>query len=341
MRWAPPTPLVLVLVLSFPPIISADLNDVVRCQNRIAHAGARYAKRSVRAAVICAMAIFECQAACDQGVYGPPCGEPPEPGCCDVDDPNSNSAYAACLAGAEVTCDVQALRIQEEEIRKQAKIIRGCEDLTPEELCGSQAPGLNFETLNAGCAALDPNYVCDLDGMLECVGGPLERVMTDQITALLIPRAQEGIALLGLEESFPGIPITRKVKESLDAGRADIWSINGKAGDLIKVKVKPKDDDNDGIATLDLAVFLLEMDGLTPVANTTVYNPSCVTTPCGGGCPQFERHLPYSGTFFLVVEAQEATGCPGGPYRLKVTSPGGLATPILQANDVSPPVSPP
>ncbi len=61
----------------------------------------------------------------------------------------------------------------------------------------------------------------------------------------------------------------------------------------------------------------------TPSSNLPSFSPSrpslaaCLTTP-SGGCPQFERHPPYSGTFFRVVEAELKTGCEAGPYRLKV-----------------------
>ncbi|MCZ6569673.1 MAG: hypothetical protein O7B23_05885 [Deltaproteobacteria bacterium] len=337
-----PPGLVIALVLCLLRTASADITDVVRCQNKIAHAGATFAKRSVKLTLKCFTALANCQIQCEQGVFGPPCEEPPEPGCCDPDDPNSNSAYSNCLDDAEETCDEQTARIADQEIRKQVKIIAACEDLTPEELCGAQATGLNFETLNAGCLALDPNYECNLEGMVACVGGPLERLLTDQIAGLLVPRAQEGIGLLMLEESFPGIPVAHKVKDQLEVGKADVWAISGQAGDLISARVKPKDDDNDGFAALDAALTLVGMDGTTALGNTIVYGVQCaVPTTCASTCAQLERRLPYSGTFFLVVEALATPGCDGGPYKLIVSSPGGVAIPTLQLDDIDPPVSPP
>ena len=337
-----PLGLVIALVLCVFRTASADITDVVRCQNKIAHAGATFAKRSVKLALKCFTAIADCQIQCEQGVFGPPCEEPPEPGCCDPDDPNSNSAYSNCLDDAEETCDEQNARIADQEIRKQQKIIAACDDLTPEEMCGSQATGLNFETLNAGCLALDPNYECNLEGMVECIGGPLERLLTDQIAGLLVPRAQEGIGLLMLEESFPGIPVARKVKDQLQAGKADVWAISCQSGYLIRARVKPKDDDNDGFASLDATLTLVDMDGTTAIGNTIVYGVQCsVPTACGSTCAQLERNLPFSGTFFLVVTALDTLGCGGGPYKLIVSSPGGVAIPTLQFDDTDPPVSPP
>jgi len=334
------SPGLLVALVSCIPLASrADISDVIRCQNKIAHAGARFAKRSVKSALTCATAIFDCQIQCGQGVFGPPCGEPPEPGCCDPDDPNSNSAYRACLDEADELCEREAERIADEEVRKQLKITSACEDLTPEEMCGSQATGLHFSMMNAGCLALDPNYECSLEELVNCVGGPLERLLTDQIAGLLVPRAQEGIGLLDLGESFPGIPITRKLKGQVSAGKADIWAIEGQAGDLIRVSISPQDDDNDGLATLEPALTLLAADGTTPLGSTSIYNVACsVPTTCGSSCPQFQRHLPFSGTFFLVVEARDAPGCGGGPYRLRVTSPGG-ETPTLYMDDIDPPAA--
>ncbi|MFQ5513482.1 MAG: hypothetical protein ACE5FG_03525 [Myxococcota bacterium] len=324
------------LALALPISAGADIKDLVRCQKRFASAGARFANRSIKLALKCTNAISSCQIQCEQGVFGPPCSVPPEPGCCDVNDPNSNAAYSGCLDQAGVTCAEQTARIADEEVRKQQKIINACDDLTSEELCGAQAVGLNFAALDAGCLALDPNYTCTLNNLIDCVGGTLERVLTDQVTSLLDPRAPEGIAELGIGSSFPGIPVARKVREDLPSARVDVWSFSGSAGELVSVRVKPIDDDADGVATLQPSLTLIDLDGVTPLGDTTIETATCpIPTVCGGGCPRFQRHLPFSGTFFLAIEASVALGCGGGPYRLIVTSESG-GVPVLVADDVDP-----
>ena len=83
----------------------------------------------------------------------------------------------------------------------------------------ARSSGLNFATLNAGCQALDPNYTCNLTNLVNCVGGPLERALLEQISATLSPRSSDAVAALNLHALFPDIPITRKVKGTVPAGR--------------------------------------------------------------------------------------------------------------------------
>jgi hypothetical protein len=328
---------VIVLALCFPLSAEADISDLVRCQSRFAVAGARFANRSIKLTLKCANAISSCQIQCEQGAFGPPCEEPPVPPCCDPDDPNSNAAYEACLDEADVLCQEKAEKIEAEELKKQQRITIACDDLTQEELCGAQTTGLNFATLNAGCLALDPNYECTLPELLNCVGGPLERLLTDQISALLDPRASEGFATLNLQQQFPGMPITRKVKEQLAAGKADIWEITGEAGELFNVTVKTRAEEDEDVATLAPGLVLLGTDGTTPVGNTSVLDVACsVPTVCDSTCPQLQRRLPFSGTFFAAVVANEVLDCGGGPYQLVVVSPSGV-TPVLVYDDVDPP----
>jgi hypothetical protein len=60
-----------------------------------------------------------------------------------------------------------------------------------------------------------------------------------------------------------------------------------------------------------------------------------VPNTCGSQCPQIQRVLPFTGTFYAAVLASGANGCVGGKYRLIVTTPGGSA-PVLVADDVNP-----
>src|SRR5215469_7919878 len=79
------------------------------------------------------------------------------------------------MAEANAECDEQNAKIALYETQKQTKITNACSALTTEELRGANDDGLNFATLNAGCLALDPNYTCSLQGLMNCVGGPLQR----------------------------------------------------------------------------------------------------------------------------------------------------------------------
>jgi hypothetical protein len=318
-------------VAVFPLDARADLTDVLRCQRRIAGAGAAFARTTISAAVNCAAATAECQIQCEQGVFGLPC---------DPDDTGSNAGFAACMAEAEDYCNQQAVKVDNAEFRKRNRIILACADLTLDELCGGETPGLNFAALDAGCQALDPNYQCSLEGIVECVGGPLEQELANEIGTLLGPRAPEGMALLNLQHRFPGIPIARKVVEQLPAGRIDVWSLTGEAGDLVSVSLATTNDDGNGNSGLDAALTVLAADAQTPLGSTSVAIGTCpVPTLCGAGCPKLKRRLPFDGTFFLAVSAQPSPGCAGGQYRLTVTTRGGMV-PILVGNDLDPPVAP-
>ncbi len=326
----------LVLAVLAPAVVmpldaAAELTDIVRCQKRIAGAGANFARTTITATVNCAAATAECQIQCEQGVFGFPC---------DPDDVGSNAGFAACMAEAEAYCEEQADKIDTAEIRKRSRITLACDDLTLEELCGSETPGLNFATLDAGCQALDPNYQCSLQGILDCVGGPLERELADEIGTLLAPRAPEGMALLNLQSRFPGVPIARKVEEQLPAGKIDVWSLTGQAGDLVSVSLATRNDDGNGSSALDATLTVLASDGQTPLGSTSVVVGNCpVPTVCGAGCPKLKRRLPFDGTFFLAVSAQANPGCVGGQYRLTVTTRVGMV-PILVGNDLDPPGTP-
>jgi hypothetical protein len=322
----------LTLVVVLPAAAAAaELAQILRCQRRIAGAGARFARTTITATVNCAAATAECQIQCEQGLFGFPC---------DPDDVGSNAGFGACMAEAEDYCELQANKIDNAEVTKQNRIIAACDDLTLEELCGSSTPGLNFAMLDAGCQALDPNYQCSLQGIVDCVGGPLERELANEIGTLLGPRAPEGLALLNLQSRFPGVPIACKVVQQLPAGKVDVWSLTGQAGDLIGVSLGTRNDDGNGNSTLAAALTVLASDGVTPLGSTAVVTGSCpVPTLCGAGCPKLKRRLPFDGTFFLAVSAQATPACVGGQYRLTVTTRAGTS-PLLVGDDLDAPVVP-
>jgi hypothetical protein len=320
-----------------PAAAAADIATVARCQKTIAREGAKFAQHVIKETLKCTQEIAECQIQCEEGVYGPPCDPTPQPGCCDPDDPGSNPSFQTCMAIAQAVCDITTQKIANFEAKKVANITSGCLHVTPEELCGAQTPGLNFNTLNAGCQALDPSYVCNLPNLVNCVGGPLMRQLLDQLSATLDPRAGEGVATLNLTSAFPDIPVTRKVNGQVAAGKTDVWGITGQAGDQIIVKVNTRDDNGNDTSNLQPQLTLLQNDGVTPVAETTVRSIPCAfPNVCGGTCSLFKRTLPFSGNFRLAISACTSTGCSGGKYRLVVTSPGGTVPTLLQ-DDVSGP----
>lgn len=324
------------LLLAFAVPAPADITSVARCQKKIATAGADFAKRVIVTTLKCTEEVAECQVQCEEGVFGPSCENNPPP-CCDPDDRGSNAAFDACMSDADDYCADQDEKIASYEATKQNKIVAACSELSQDELCGAQGNGLNFALVNAGCLGLDPNYTCNLANLINCLGGPLQRQLIDQISGLLSPRASDAVRAASLQTKFPDLPVTYKLREDLPAaGTVDVWSVTGRAGDKVIVRIKTKDDTGSGQSTLEPSVTLLGTDQSTPVADTNVNAVPCsVPNTCGTTCPQIQRVLPFNGTFYMAVRAAGANGCGGGKYRLIVTTPGGAA-PALVADDVTP-----
>jgi hypothetical protein len=324
------------LVIALAAPAAADITSVARCQKKIATAGADYAKRVIVTTLKCTEVIAKCQVQCDEGVFGPSCDDNPPP-CCDSDERSSNATFAACMDDADDYCADQDAKIGKYEQTKQNKIVASCTELTQEELCGATGNGLNFALVNAGCLALNPTYTCSLANLITCLGGPLQRQLLDQMSGLLSPRASDAVRVSNLQASFPDLPITYKLREDLPAaGKVDLWSITGQAGDKVIVRVKTKDDNGSGLSTIEPTLTLVSGDQTTPVADTLVNSVPCsVPNTCGTACPQLQRTLPFSGTFYAAVRANGANGCGGGKYRLIVTKPG-TAVPVLVADDVNP-----
>ncbi len=325
------------LLCAFASPAAADITSVARCQKKIATAGADYAKRVIVTTLKCTEEVAECQVQCDEGVFGPSCENNPPP-CCDSDDRASNATFDACMTDADEYCADQEAKIAGYEETKQNKIVAACSALTQDELCGATGNGLNFALVNAGCLALNPTYTCNLANLITCLGGPLQRQFIDQISGLLSPRASDAVRAGNLQGAFPDLPVTYKVREDLPAaGKADVWRITGDAGDKVIVRVKTRDDTGGNQSTLQPTVVLLAADQSTPVADTILNAVPCaVPNTCGAQCPQFQRVLPFSGTFYAAVVSSGANGCGGGKYRLVVTMPNS-APPVLVADDVTPP----
>jgi len=315
----------------------AQVQAIARCQKAIAREGAKYAQRIIKSTLKCTEETNECQVQCELGVFGPFCDTDPGPGCCDPDDPGSNPTFGACMADAQLTCDREAAKRVNYETQKQSAIIAACSALTTDELCGAQTVGLNFVTLNAGCQALDPSYTCTLANLVNCVGGPLEQSLLDQISATLSPTASDAVAALNLEAQFPDIPVSRKVKGAVAAGKVDVWEFSGQAGDQIVARVTTRDDTPDATHVSNLHPLLTLLDAtFHAVGSTPVRDGNCaVTNTCGSSCPVFKRSLPFDGTFHLAVAGFSGDSCVGGGYKLILLSPGG-ATPTLVRDDVDP-----
>lgn len=326
---------ILVLSILLPVGASADeLDHLIACQKAIARAGARFAFITVQRTLDCTNELVECQVKCEEGVFGPSCDESPPP-CCDPEDRESNPQFGACMTAADGICAKNEVKIAAAEATKRARITSACEVLTEQQLCGSDTVGLNFDTLTAGCAALIPGWQCNLEGILDCVGGPLEQSLAEEIGGLLDPRAGSALQTAGVA-SFDGIARTVKVNENLPAGRADVWAIHGIADDEIRVSVKTRND-APGASSLAPVLAYLDSDGVTPVADTNVTSFDCpVPNSCGSQCPTFKRRFPHTGTFHVAVYAGNSAACPGGGYRLVVTTKGG-GVPTLVADDVVPP----
>ena len=324
------------LLIALATPAAADIAAVARCQKKIATAGADYAKRVIVETLKCTEEVAECQVQCDEGVFGTPCDEGGPP-CCDSDDRGSNATFDACMTVADAYCAGREQKIAGFEATKQSKIVAACSELSQDELCGAQGNGLNFALVNAGCLALDSGYTCNLANLINCLGGPLQRQLIDQISGLLSPRASDAARVAGLQSAFPDLPVTYKIREDLpSAGKVDVWSITGQAGDKVVVRVKTRDDTGGGQSTIQPSVVLLGADQSTPVADTLVNAVPCsVPNTCGTSCPQLERTLPFNGTFYAAVRADGTNGCVGGKYRLIVTKPG-VAPPVLVADDVTP-----
>jgi hypothetical protein len=137
-----------------------------------------------------------------------------------------------------------------------------------------------------------------------------------------------------LESAFPDIPTRKKVSGNIAAGLEDRYSVNGNAGDTIRVTIKTRDDNGNGTSNFHPVLSLIGVDGTTPVDDTFIRETECsVPNVCGAPCPQFQRTLPFSGTFTLVVRADTNAGCTGGAYQLIYVSPTG-EVPVLIQDDV-------
>jgi len=336
---------VLVLALAGSARAQTDITHLAGCQKKIASEGAKFAQRTINSELKCTQAIDKCIINCEAGVYGPVCGDPPVPPCCNPDDPNNplNQDYLNCSTDAQLTCSVETAKMDKWEMQKQDRITGSCSppNVSSTAICTSDTPGLHFTTLAAGCEALIPGWQCNgIADILACVGGPLERQLVDQISGLLDPRASDAIALLpsSIQQKFSNVPITRKVKDTLvGSGQYDVWTLpNLNGGDPLVVRIETGDDTGSAQSLVQPQVLLVAKVGTdyAMLPGTTVRPQSCaVPNSCGQPCPIFKRTVPFDGTFYLAISANTANGCgANGKYKLFVTTVGGVV-PQLSVDD--------
>ncbi len=338
------------LALVLPVAARADtstLAHLASCQRKIASEGTRFAQRTLKAELKCTDATDTCLINCEAGVYGPVCGEPPTPPCCNPDNPNSplNQDFLDCTTAAQATCLEQTIKMDNWELSKQTHITSSCSppNVSSNEICNSSGPGLHFATMAAGCQATIPGWQCNgIADILTCVGGPLEKQLLDQIAGLLDPRAADALALLpsAIQQKFSNLPLTRKVKETLTGVSGyDLWAVpNLNAGDPLVVRIETGDDTGSNQSFVQPQVILLVKVGpaYAIVPNTNVHPQTCaVPNTCGQPCPIFRRSVPSDGTFYIAVSPNIDNGCGiSGKYKLFVTTIGGVV-PQLIGNDVS------
>jgi hypothetical protein len=309
-----------------------DVQHLGTCQKKINGEGAKFAEKTLKSTLKCTETTDNCLIQCEAGVWGS----------CDPDNSGSNAQFASCLAAAQVVCDTETAKNTLWEQQKSAKIIAACSppNVDPASLCNTNVPGLHFNTLIAGCQALIPGWQCNgAQDIVDCVGGPLEKQLLDIMTGLLDPRSSDSIGLLSpsVQSQFPDLPIARKVKDDVPAGRFDLWSLSGLSeGDPIVARVETRDDTGTNQSNMEPSLFFLMSTGpsFAQVAGTTTRNQSCdVPNVCGSPCPIFKRTAPFDGTFFLAVGVNTSGGCAlGGKYKLVVTTPGGIQPQLVGDN---------
>jgi hypothetical protein len=348
MRTRPVAGTLLGVVLGLPLFAAAqtDITHLAACQRRISGEGAKFAEKTINSELKCTQATDACVIDCENGLFGPVCGDPPTPPCCNPDDPNNppNTDFQNCLAGAQATCNIETAKMALWEQQKQDKILAACSPpkVLASSVCSTNTPGFHFATLAAGCQVEIPGWQCNgINDILTCVGGPLERQLVDQISGLLDPRAADALALLpaSIRAQFTNVPLSQRVKGALTAaGQYDVWSLPGlDEGDPLMARVETRDDTGTNQAFTQPSLVLLVAVGsdYAIVPGTTIGPQSCdVPNTCAQPCPIFKRTVPFSGTFYLAVTPNTASGCgPAGKYKLIVTTIGGVV-PQLVGQDV-------
>ena len=298
-------------MFAFAAPAAADITSVARCQKKIATAGADFAKRVIVTTLKCTEEVAECQVQCEEGVFGPSCENNPPP-CCDPDDRASNATFDACMAEADDYCADQEAKIASYEETKQNKIIAACTDAHPGGALRRhrQRPELRAGERRLPRAQSRLHLQSDESHQLSGRAAATPADRPDQRAPE--PAGERRRARRRICSRPSPISVTYKLREDLPAaGKVDLWSITGQAGDKVIVRVKTRNDLGGGQSTIEPTVVLLGGDQTTPVADTLVNNVPC----CGA------EHLRQSvsadparaAVHRHVLPAVRASGANGAP----------------------------
>jgi hypothetical protein len=103
--------------------------------------------------------------------------------------------------------------------------------------------------------------------------------------------------------------------------QGDLWAFEGRAGDVIDVRIDTRDDNNNTTSNLDPILFLRRPDGSLLFGGDD--NVACSREPvCGYACPLLIGFpLDQSGRWEIVVRDYGGSGCLSGSYTLGVEGP--------------------
>jgi hypothetical protein len=103
--------------------------------------------------------------------------------------------------------------------------------------------------------------------------------------------------------------------------QGDLWTFEGRVGDVIDVRVDTRDDNNDATSNLDPILFMRRPDG-TVVFGGDDDIPCSRAPGCGFACPNLINYtLDQSGLWGIVVRDFGGSGCLSGSYNLGIEGP--------------------
>lgn len=126
--------------------------------------------------------------------------------------------------------------------------------------------------------------------------------------------------------------------------QGDLWVFDGRAGDVIDIRVDTRDDNNAFTSNLDPILFLKRPDGTLAAAADD--EAACSRPPvCGFACPSLTGlTLDQTGTWAIVLRDFGGSGCLSGAYNLNIMGPSrvvgslklGLDDGAVQQIDIQP-----
>jgi len=106
--------------------------------------------------------------------------------------------------------------------------------------------------------------------------------------------------------------------------QGDLWVFDGRAGDVIDIRLDTRDDNNDSTSNLDPILLLRRPDGSLLAAGDDEVD--CSRPPvCGFRCPLLTGvALDQTGVWSIAVRDFGGSGCLSGGYNLNVIGPQRL-----------------